>query len=88
MTVGVAVVVPLWHVPARTGVIVFLERLARVAWRVGGSAEQVTTVTKPNRCAWNGHPGFAQQNAPKRQKLPAAMVTRMDQNEYIFLPID
>lgn len=33
-----AVVVPLRHVPARTDVIVFLERPARVAWKVDGVA--------------------------------------------------
>lgn len=59
-----AVVVPLRHVPVRTDVIVFLERPARVAWRVDGAAVQVTAVTKPKRRAWNGHPGFAKQNAP------------------------
>jgi hypothetical protein len=38
MTTGMAVVVPLRHVPVRTAVIVFLERPARVAWKVEGSA--------------------------------------------------
>lgn len=64
MATGMAVVVPLRHVPVRTDVIVFLERPARVAWRVDGAAVQVTAVTKPKRRAWNGHPGFAKQNAP------------------------
>jgi hypothetical protein len=59
-----------------------------VAWKVVGAAVQVTTVTKPKRRAWNGHPGFAKQNAPKRQKLLAVMVMCMGQYEYIFLPID
>ena len=33
-----AVVITLWKVPARTAVIVFLERPARVAWKVDGVA--------------------------------------------------
>lgn len=51
MAAGMAVVVPLRHVPVRTDVIVFLERPARVAWKVVGAAVQVTTVTKPKRRA-------------------------------------
>lgn len=38
MAAGMAVVVPLWHVPAKTDVIVFLEQPARVACKVEGVA--------------------------------------------------
>lgn len=60
-----AVVVPLWHVPAKTDVIVFVERPQ--GWPVRLRALPSShTVTKPTRRAWNGHPGFAKQNAPQQ----------------------